>query len=101
MAQRITFNRFMRPLCLPEQYEPFREKSVACGWGKTEYRGSPSSVLMKVTLEFFTEDECTATYINESRTTQLQHGILADQQFCAGSHTQKKDTCQVSIIYFD
>lgn len=63
--------------------------------GRTDYRGSTSEVLMKVVLELFTEDECNATYLDAARTTQLRYGILPAQQFCAGSHTEKKDTCQV------
>lgn len=95
MAIRVTFNRFIRPACLPESYDPDRPKAVATGWGRTDYRGSSSQVLMKVTLELFTENECNATYLDAARTTQLRHGILPAQQFCAGSHTEKKDTCQV------
>lgn len=100
MATQITFNKFMRPACLPETYSANKEHAIASGWGKTDYRGPTSDVLMKVVLELFSADECSATYINESRTTQLQHGILHDQQFCAGSHTEKKDTCQVGVHNF-
>lgn len=96
MAIRVTFSRFMRPTCLPESYEPDRVKAIATGWGRTDYRGASSQVLMKVTLELFTEDECNATYLDAARTTQLRYGILPEQQFCAGSHTEKKDTCQVN-----
>lgn len=99
MAIRVTFSQFMRPACLPETYTPVVEHAIACGWGKTDYRGPGSNILMKVVLELFSEDECNVTYHDHVRTSQLKYGILPAQQFCAGSHTEKKDTCQVSIFY--
>lgn len=95
MALRITFSPYLRPACLPERYEYPNEHAVATGWGRTDYRGSTSQVLMKVTLELFTEGECNITYADAARTNQLRFGIIPAQQFCAGSHTEKKDTCQV------
>lgn len=98
MAIRVTFTRFYRPACLPEGYNTGTSHALATGWGRTDYRGSSSQVLMKVVLELFTEDECNATYLDAAKTTQLRYGILPEQQFCAGSHTEKKDTCQVRLI---
>lgn len=98
LATRIAINHLIRPACLPESYEAHRKMAIATGWGRTDFRGPGSDVLQKVGLEFFTDDECNATYLSESRTTQLRYGILREQQFCAGSHTEKKDTCQVIVI---
>lgn len=98
MALRITFSPYIRPACLPEQTQYPNEHAVASGWGRTDFRGSTSQVLMKVTLELFTERECNATYADAARTNQLRFGIIPAQQFCAGSHTEKKDTCQVEMM---
>lgn len=95
MSIRVTFSRYLRPACLPEFHNTGTERAIATGWGRTDYRGSSSQVLMKVILELFSDDECNVTYLDASRTTQLRYGILPAQQFCAGSHTEKKDTCQV------
>lgn len=97
LANRIAINPLIRPACLPEGYETDTEKAIATGWGRTDFRGPGSDILQKVILELFTDDECNATYLSESRTTQLRYGILREQQFCAGSHTEKKDTCQVIL----
>lgn len=99
MAIRITFSPYIRPACLPEKYEITNSVLVATGWGRTDFRGSTSQVLQKVGLELFTEDECNITYADAARTTQLRNGILPAQQFCAGSHTEKKDTCQVRCLH--
>lgn len=95
MALRITFSPYIRPACLPDHFQYPNEHAVASGWGRTDYRGQTSQVLMKVVLELFTERECNATYADAARTNQLRFGIIPAQQFCAGSHTEKKDTCQV------
>lgn len=95
MAIRVTFTPYRRPACLPEGYDTGTGHAIATGWGRVDFRGPSSQVLQKVILELFTEDECNATYLDAARTTQLRYGILPAQQFCAGSHTEKKDTCQV------
>lgn len=104
MKSRITFTPYIRPACLPERRVYPNEHAVATGWGRTVNRGTTSQVLMKVILELFNERECNATYEDAARTNQLRFGIIPAQQFCAGSHTDKKDTCQVKIhtahIYF-
>lgn len=97
LATRVTLTPYLRPACLPDRYQYPNEHATASGWGRTDYRGSTSQVLMKVSLELFTERECNATYADAARTNQLRFGILPAQQFCAGSHTEKKDTCQVWI----
>ncbi|XP_055312102.1 serine protease snake-like [Sitodiplosis mosellana] len=94
MGVRVTFNPYRRPACLPHAYDTGTGKAIATGWGRIDFRGPSSQVLQKVILELFTEDECNATYLDAARTTQLRYGILPAQQFCAGSHTEKKDTCQ-------
>lgn len=95
MALRITLSPYIRPACLPDHFQYPNEHAVATGWGRTDYRGQTSQVLQKVVLELFTERECNATYADAARTNQLRFGIIPAQQFCAGSHTEKKDTCQV------
>lgn len=100
MALRITLSPYIRPACLPERLQYQNEHAVASGWGRTDYHSSTSQVLMKVTLELFTERECNATYADAARTNQLRFGIIPAQQFCAGSHTEKKDTCQVIMIAY-
>lgn len=92
---RIAFTRFIRPACLPDSYETGTRFAVAAGWGRTEFQGPTSKVLLKVTLELYNERECNASYADVARTTQLHNGIIPSQQFCAGSHTQRRDTCQV------
>lgn len=66
------------------------------GWGKTEF-GSASVHLKKVALELFSQTECQNAYSPVSK-QQLPLGIQESIQLCAGSHSQSKDTCQVSFL---
>lgn len=96
LDRKVIFNQYIRPACLPDSFEvDVRNKAIASGWGRTQYRGQPSQILMKVTLDVFTSNECKEAYRLESRNSQLNKGIIDETQFCAGSYTEKKDTCQV------
>lgn len=97
LERNIRFNQYMRPACLPDTFSTNTHKAIVAGWGKTGYRDGASNVLMKVVLELFTQRECTEAYQKESRGTQLAQGIVEETQFCAGSHTEKKDACQVCL----
>lgn len=96
LDRNVPFSQYIRPACLAETYSDSPDgKAIASGWGRTENRGKASTLLMKVTLELFTKDECANTYRNEARSKALSKGIIDEQQFCAGSHKEVKDTCQV------
>ena len=96
MERKIQFNRFIRPICLHESLDTNTAKAIATGWGRTKSNGPSSDSLLKVSLEIFTQSECNRSYQLYTRLSQLKDGII-DTQFCAGSHTEKKDTCQVRI----
>lgn len=96
LEKNVEFNQFVRPACLAETFMDASEKKfIATGWGLTTHRGQKSNILQKVTLELFTQDECTKSY--SQRYSALNRGIIEPQQFCAGSHNESKDTCQVNI----
>lgn len=94
LERNVEFNQFVRPACLAETFMDSREKKfIATGWGRTTHRGKSSNILQKVTLELFTQEECSKSYAQ--RYTALNRGIVEPLQFCAGSHNESKDTCQV------
>lgn len=96
LERNVPISQYVRPACLAETFnDATAGKALASGWGRLEHRGQSSTILMKVVLEMFTREECTATYRNEARLQALNRGIVDDEQFCAGSHTEHKDTCQV------
>lgn len=95
LESQIKFNKYVRPACLPTSYNPITTNAIATGWGVTEYQGSQSKSLMRVILELYSIQECNSTFgrlINR----QLKDGILEATQMCAGSHIDRRDTCQVN-----
>lgn len=59
-----------------------------------EYAGDTSDHLMKVTLQYFSSDECKRKYESTSARL-LPFGIEDANQICAGGKNEEKDTCQV------
>lgn len=91
----VTFNQFVRPACLPEDFNPKTARGIASGFGATRVRGPGSRQLRKVVLEFYNQAECNQSYANDINRS-LPKGII-DTQMCAGSHTERRDTCQVCL----
>lgn len=93
----VHFDQYIRPACLQQSQSLDAEKVIASGWGKTDYNKPSSEHMQKVLLELFTHTECNASYANEIG-RRLRVGIAEETQICAGSHSSKKDTCQVCIV---
>lgn len=94
----VQFNNYIRPACLPQSKSLNSRYVIASGWGRLDYISSPSEHLQKIVLEIFTQQECNASYANAIGRL-LDHGIVDETQLCAGSHVERKDTCQVSDVF--
>ncbi len=93
LERKIEFNGGIRPACLPEQSVVPTKSALATGWGSVAWRGDQSNVLLKVTLQMFSQSECNSTY-KQDINRKLNRGIVEETQVCAGSHTAEKDSCQ-------
>lgn len=93
LERRVELNGSIRPACLPEQSAVPTKSAIATGWGTVTWRGKQSNVLLKVTLDMFTQNECNRTYRTDVN-RKLNRGIVEETQVCAGSHTEEKDSCQ-------
>jgi len=93
LDQDVILDEFVRPICLQTSKEFNVRKSIASGWGRQEYFDeNGSDILLKVTLDLFSNEECGVSFPKNSRT--LKNGIADESQVCAGSKTERKDTCQ-------
>lgn len=90
LTDEMQFNQYVRPACLNTQLNIPQTKAIASGWGDTEFAGDSSDALLKVTLELFRFSQCQSLYETNRK---LSQGLLDNQQMCAGSHTEEKDTC--------
>jgi hypothetical protein len=57
-----------------------------------------SKELLKVTLDFVTNDDCAKYYRNDVGGKQIPEGLI-DAQMCSGVLEGGKDTCQVTIAF--
>lgn len=87
MTQRVIYNEFIKPICLPfEKSENLVGQSVTvAGFGKTETAFS-SDVKLKVALNVVDNDRCNQVFRPEGRRVQ-------EMQFCAGG-MRNIDSCR-------
>lgn len=94
LNRSVYFSQYVRPACLQQTHSVNFDKVIASGWGKTDFNKAASKQMQKVALELFPHDQCNASYASEIG-RRLRIGIDDMIQICAGSHSDKKDTCQV------
>nr|AGK40925.1 serine protease snake-7 [Nilaparvata lugens] len=90
LERDVTFNKYIRPICLHSIDESLpRDKVVAAGWGRLGFVDRLSKVLMKVELDVMDPFKCS----NSADSLQMPDGIDRDAMICAGSNMDDKDTC--------
>ena len=67
LNERVQFNRFVIPLCLPHTGALITKKAIATGWGRQGFGEEASEVLMKVTIEYFNQNQCNTVYEDDEK----------------------------------
>lgn len=98
LKEKAFLNTYVRPACLYTSSQSPWSNVIAIGWGRIEFGGSDSSVLLRVILELFSQSKCNKVYRADSKTAKLKDGIRDDVMICAGHSEELKDTCQVSFV---
>lgn len=94
--QAAFFNKYVTPACLQTKYDLAATSPIATGWGRLGFAGETSDELMKVTLVYYSNQQCRQSYQNIPQ-RRLPEGITDDTQICAGGRKdESKDTCQVN-----
>lgn len=91
LSTAVEFNRFIRPACLWTKFPIKHNKTIATGWGNTEFGGAKSDGLLKVALDIIDNNYCNSFYQDIRRI--LPQGIT-NSMMCAGILQGGKDTCQ-------
>lgn len=91
LSRQVRFNTFIRPACLWTHFNINQNKTIATGWGRTEFAGQSSDALQKVALDIVDNNICNLHYDNMPRF--LPRGIQPSMM-CAGSLEGREDTCQ-------
>lgn len=91
-AEDIEFNRYVWPICLPDNLPPpndgnYNQNCTVAGWGDTRFTGD-EKILNEVDVPVLTHETCTDWYEAEN--------ILIDkeQHVCAGYEQGGLDACQ-------
>lgn len=100
LKEKAFLNTYVRPACLYTSPQSPWTNVIAIGWGRIEFGGSDSPVLLRVILELYNQNQCSKVYRAESKTAKLKDGIRDDVMICAGHSQELKDTCQVGLVCF-
>ncbi|KAH8301548.1 hypothetical protein KR059_005624, partial [Drosophila kikkawai] len=84
LARTVQYTNFIRPICLPTNYNPLAQTSqlTATGWGKTEH-GVASSVLKTTTLTQHNRGTCSSTFRTNVDMSQICAGA-SNSATCSG-----------------
>lgn len=98
LNEDVSIDYYIRPACLATG-RTNDKRAIATGWGHTDFGGEESDTLQKVTLDIFSHEDCAKAFEKETGRPALKDGILDELHLCAGHRMERKDTCQVIIIY--
>ncbi|XP_017149816.1 serine protease snake [Drosophila miranda] len=84
LDRAAVLDEYVAPACLPPSSGNEHLQLMAAGWGAVKEGGRSSSHLLKVSLERFSEEQCSR---------RLEHHIDIRTQLCAGSRSSNADTC--------
>lgn len=100
LDKKVQLNTWVRPACLYTKASSPWTNVIATGWGKTDFGGFESTVLLRVILELYDKPKCEKVYKRETGTDRLKNGINDELMICAGHSKELKDTCQVSRHFY-
>lgn len=86
LKRPVTFNEYIRPVCLPERGDEsyFGKTAIATGWGTQTFGGPYSEVLREVKLVIWNNTECDNRFIQP----------ITEVFLCAGPKRREGDSCQ-------
>jgi len=88
----VRFNKFIRPACLPTDNN-IRGRPIATGWGRTDFVGRQSEILMKVALNVIDNRQCNTYYNSNGPAAASFASGIVDTMLCAGYVEGGRDTC--------
>ncbi|XP_012524177.2 serine protease snake [Monomorium pharaonis] len=94
LDRSLELNPRVRPACLEVNSHIPGKSAIASGFGKTSYESNTgSNELMKVQLNYISENDCKKAYAEDLGTRRLPDGLISSL-LCAGIMEGGKDTCQ-------
>ncbi|XP_069688917.1 venom protease-like isoform X2 [Periplaneta americana] len=97
LSRQAEYNRFVRPICLPERggHNTYMgAHAVLTGWGYLSFGGERSPVLQEVSVTIFNNSDCTKAYSSPIVPRRNYPEGIISSQLCAGDPNGGKDACQ-------
>ncbi|XP_012220460.1 serine protease snake-like isoform X2 [Linepithema humile] len=95
LDRSLELNSRVRPACLEVNSQIPGKSAIASGFGKTSYESTiGSNELMKVQLNYISEDDCKKSYADDIGIKGIMPQGLIPNLLCAGIMEGGKDTCQ-------
>lgn len=108
LGEKVVFDLYKHPACLPSQDERSADSFIAVGWGSTGLVGTPSSMLQKVMLDRYGNEVSPSIHVERlnlyrslpqvcqkllsRQLEEFPEGFNAKTQLCVGSE-MARDTC--------
>ncbi|XP_023310072.1 venom protease-like [Anoplophora glabripennis] len=92
LDKQITRTGYVNMACLDTTRHHDEKSMTAIGWGKTEFIGDFSNLLLKADLDLVEYHTCNKSYAGMPG-KELLRGIVDDMHICAGGKPEQ-DTCQ-------
>uniref|UniRef100_A0A1Q3FNL9 Putative trypsin-like serine protease n=1 Tax=Culex tarsalis TaxID=7177 RepID=A0A1Q3FNL9_CULTA len=89
LAREVIFDDHIQPICLPVTETLRKQKLqryIVTGFGRTEYLGDVSNVLVKATVPAVEHEDCQKLFATS-------RAALDESHLCAGSTEDGRDTC--------
>ncbi|XP_045762379.1 phenoloxidase-activating enzyme-like isoform X2 [Maniola jurtina] len=91
LSQMVTFNDFIRPICLPTsditKAPPMGMRFFVAGWGAVSETRPSSDIKLYTSLPYVNHEQCQSAF------NTLRGSLIWEQQICAGGEIDK-DTCK-------
>lgn len=86
--QKVLFNSYIWPICLPPTGESFEGyMATVIGWGSQFFGGPSSDILQEVSVPIWNQENCQNMFVER----------IGEYVLCAGAKEGGRDSCQVKI----
>ncbi|XP_028140127.1 serine protease snake [Diabrotica virgifera virgifera] len=92
IKEDFVFNKFVNPICLHTSEENPDVKGIHSGWGATSYLEDRPTHMVKIIVNFDSNESCNKSFSGQHKTRALPQGIIKDKLVCAGGN--QTDGCQ-------
>lgn len=95
LERPVAFNEYIRPACLPNQFDLHTDNVAVTGWNWT----GAKRILQKHNFKIYKYKVCNQTYINRIGKA-LPSEVAEDKNFCADNAKQMSEEDAIQVYYY-